>query len=246
MRRGWCVVCAALPLAWSLGADDLLVVEGLHGYPGGRLVYAQRAEPKTLNPVLAIDNISREVIHRITADLVHVNRFTQHVEPALAKSWTVSADGLHYVLELRRGVRFSDGQPFDADDVTFTFRVMLDEKIHSPQRDQLILDGKPIVVRKLNPYTVAFDLPRPDAAAERLLDGFAILPRHCLEETYRRGRLPDAWGLNTPPAEIVGLGPFRVHEYVPGQRIILERNPYYWKTDQAGNPLPYLDQVIFL
>ena len=246
MRSGWCVVCAVLPLAWSLGTDDMLVVEGLHGNPGGRLVFAQRAEPKILNPVLAIDNVSREVIDRITADLVHVNRFTQHVEPALAKSWTVSADGLHYVLELRRGVRFSDGQPFDADDVTFTFRVMLDEKIHSPQRDQLILDGKPIADRKLDPYTAAFDLPRPHTAAGRLFDGFAVLPRHCLEETYRQGRLLEAWGLNTPPAEIVGLGPLRVHEDVPGQRIVLGRNAYYRKIDQAGRRLPYLSQVIFL
>lgn len=88
---------------------------------GGRLVYAQRAEPRTLNPVTATDNASREVIHRITADLIHVNRLSQHTEPALAKSWSVSPGVLHYVLELRRGVRFSDGHPFDAD---------LDKSVH--------------------------------------------------------------------------------------------------------------------
>src|SRR5882724_11081844 len=98
-------------------ADDVLVVQGLTGHPGGRLVFATRAEPKTLNPLTAVDAASREVIHRMDADLIHINRATFRTEPALAKSWTVSPDGLRYVLELRHGLRFSDGQPCDADDV---------------------------------------------------------------------------------------------------------------------------------
>jgi len=227
-------------------AQDRLVLPGLTGTPGGSLLFAQRTEPKTLNPALAADAASREVIDRLTADLIHINRDTQKTEPALAKSWTVSANGLRYVLDLRRGVRFSDGQPFDADDVVFSFQIYLDEKIHSPQRDLLILGGRPIAVRKLGPYQVAFDLPRPYAAAERLFDGFAILPRHLLAAVYQQGKLGDAWGLRTPPSEMAGLGPFRLRQYVAGQRIVLERNPYYWKGDRAGNQLPYLTQVAFV
>ena len=69
------------------------------------------------------------------ADLIHVNRETQQTEPALAKSWTVSPDGRRFTVTLRRGVRFSDGDPFDADDVVFSFQVYLDEKVASPYRD---------------------------------------------------------------------------------------------------------------
>jgi peptide/nickel transport system substrate-binding protein len=227
------------------GAEELLVVSGITGHPGGILAYAQRTEPKSLNPVISGDNPSREVLHRLHADLIHINRETLQTEPALAKSWTVSPDGLHYVLELRRGLRFSDGQPFDADDVVFSFRAYLDEKVHSPQRDLLILENKPIVVRKIDAYTVAFDLPLPYAAAERLFDGFAILPRHLLEKSYQQGKLAAMWGLRTPPAEMAGLGPFRLKEYVPGQGLILVRNPYYWKSDGSGHRLPYLDEVDF-
>ena len=54
------------------------------------------------------------------------------------------------------------------------------------------------------------------------------------------------WTLNTPPAEIAGMGPFRLKEYVPGQKIVLERNPYYWKADHDNNRLPYLDELVFL
>jgi peptide/nickel transport system substrate-binding protein len=239
---------AALVLTCSLhgASEDLLVVQGLTGHPGGRLVFAQRTEPKTLNPAIGGDNASREVLHRMMADLIHINRESQQTEPALAKSWTVSSDGLRYVLELRQGLRFSDGHAFDAGDVVFTFQVMMDEKVNSPQRDLLILEGKPIVVRQIDAYHVAFELPQPYAAAERLFDGFSILPRHRLEQAWRAGKLAEAWNLQTPPAEIAGLGPFRFKEYVAGQRIVLERNPYYWKADQAGNRLPYLEEVDFL
>ena len=221
-------------------------MRGLTGRPGGRLVFAQRTAPKTLNPVMAADLPSREVIHRITADLIHINRESQQTEPALAKSWKVSPDGLRYTLELRQGLRFSDGHPFDADDVIFTFQVILDEKLHSPQRDLWILDGKPIAVRKLDTYKVLFELPKPNAVAERLFDGVAMLPRHRLEKIWHEGKLADTWNPQTPPAEIVGLGPFRLKEYSAGQHLTLERNPYYWKADEAGNRLPYLAEAMFL
>jgi peptide/nickel transport system substrate-binding protein len=215
------------------------------GRSGGRIVVALRAEPKTLNPVLAADAPSRDVIRCLTADLIHINRATQRTEPALAKSWSVSRDGKQYTLDLRQGLRFSDGSPFSADDVVFSFEVYLDGNIHSPQRDLLIVGGKPLTVRKIDDYTVRFDLEQPYAAAERIFDDIAMLPKHRLENAYREGRFSQEWNLTTPPAEFTGMGPFRLKEYVPGQEIGLERNPYYWKQDQKGNRLPYLDQVLF-
>ena len=238
----------ALVLVWTLhaAADDRLLVSGPPGRPGGRLVSAQRTEPKTLNWAVAADSGSREVLQRLMADLIHINRQSLATEPALAKSWKVSKDGLHWVLELRQGIKFSDGHPFDADDVVFTFQAILDEKVHSVQRAMLMLEGKPIGVRKLDTYRVGFDLPQPYSVPDRLFDGIFILPRHKLEDAWKRGKLADAWPLSTPPSEIAGLGPFRLKEYVAGQRITFERNPYYWKVDQAGSQLPYLTELVFL
>src|SRR2546430_203667 len=150
--------------------EEFLVLPGEIGRSGGRIVVALRAEPKTLNPLIAVDAPSREVIGVMQADLVHINRATQMTEPALAKSWKISPDGLQYTLVLRRGVKFSDGQPLDADDVLFTFQVYLDEKVHAPQRDLLIFDGKPISVRKLDSQTLVFQLPKPYGVAERIVD----------------------------------------------------------------------------
>lgn len=180
------------------------------------------------------------------ADLIHVNRGSQQTEPSLAKSWKASPDGRIFTLKLRRGVRFSDGQAFNADDVVFSFQVYLDEKVHSPQRDLLVVAGKPIEVQKIDPYTVRFTLAQPYAAAERIFDSVAILPRHLLEKPYGEGKFDQVWTVSASPSEIAGLGPFRLKEYVPGQRIVLEKNPYYWKVDRSKNRLPYIDQLVFL
>ena len=179
-------------------AGDFLVTKSEAGRPGGKLIVAERSEPKTLNPVTALDGPSRDVIRRMTADLIRINRSTQLTEPALAISWTASPDKRRYTLKLRRGIKFSDGHPFDADDVVFSFQVYLDEKVHSVQRDLLMIDGKPIGVAKLDQYTVQFELPKPYAAAERLFDSVAMLPRHLLEQSYKEGKLASAWGLDVP------------------------------------------------
>ena len=226
--------------------EELLALSGEAGSSGGRVVVSLRAEPKTLNPVVATDAPSQEVIGTMQADLVHINRATHLTEPALAKSWKVSSDGLDYTLTLRQGLRFSDGEPLDAEDVLFTLRVYLDEGVHAPQRDLLIVGGKPITVSKINSQTLVFHFAKPYGVGERVFDGLAILPRHLLEKTYQEGKLGQIGSLSTPANQWAGLGPFRLKEYVAGQRLILERNPYYWKTDTQGHRLPYLNELVFL
>lgn len=251
--RRLCFTCGALCVLFQLAGaqqraapEELLVAAGEAGRPGGRLVVSLRAEPKTLNPLTAADGPSREVISLMQADLIHINRGTQLCEPALAKSWTVSRDGLEYTLKVRRGLRFSDGHPVDLDDVLFTFRVYLDESVHATQRDLLVVGGRPILVRKIDSETLAFHLSKPYGVGERLFDGLAILPRHILESVYNASKLANAGTLDTSANQWAGLGPFRLKEYVPGQRLVLERNPFYWKADQNGHRLPYLDEIVFL
>ena len=128
----------------------------------------------------------------------------------------------------------------------FPFRFIWMTKSILPRRDLLVVGGKPMQVEKINQYAVRFTLAQPYAAAERIFDSIAIMPRHTLEKAYAEGKFVQSWGVSTPPAEIVGMGPFRVKEYVPGQRIVLERNPYYWKADRNKKRLPYLDELIFL
>ena len=213
------------------------------GQPGGVLRIAQTGEPKTLNPLLAADQPSRDVICAMSADLVHINRASQRTEPALAKSWSRTPDGRHYTLVLRDGLRFSDGTSLTADDVVFSFRLYLDPAVNSPQRDLLLLQDQPISVVKVSANTVRVDLPAAYGPGERLFDFFWIVPRHKLEKAYAEGRIAQMWSLGASPADFATAGPFRLKRYLPGQRLILERNPYYWKKDEAGKPLPYLDRL---
>lgn len=250
LRRSLLLCAAAfLPLlagARAIAQEDLLHTTAEPGIRGGKLVIAQRSEPRTLNPILTVDQNSLGVLGRMMGDLIHINRATQKSEPALAKSWTVSKDGTVFTLKLRRGIRFSDGRPFDADDVLFTFKVYLDEQVHSLQHDLLVISGKRVNVEKLDTYTVRFTFPSPYSAAERVFDGLAILPRHLLEKDYQAGKIGQDWTLNTVPAQIAGLGAFRLKQVIPGDRIVLERNPYYWKIDAKGQRLPYLDELTFV
>jgi peptide/nickel transport system substrate-binding protein len=234
------VVAALVVAAVSIAVP---AADHVPGKSGGVLVVAQTTEPKTFNPVMAADQGTRDVLSVLSADLVHINRLTLKTELALAKSSVVSADGRHYTVTLRDGLRFSDGTPLTADDVVFSFKAYLDERVNSPQRDVLIVDDQPIAVTKLSNVAVRIDLSAPYAPGDRLFDSVWILPKHKLDRALSEGKLPQAWTVGTSPDELAAAGPFRVKQYQPGQRLILERNPYYWKRDESGQALPYLDRL---
>jgi peptide/nickel transport system substrate-binding protein len=71
-----------------------------------------------------------------------------------------------------------------------------------------------------------------------------ILPRHKLEAALLAGALAEAWGPSTAPADIAGTGPFILREYRPGQRLIFDRNPRYWRKAPNGDSLPYIDSLV--
>jgi peptide/nickel transport system substrate-binding protein len=233
-------------LACSFGCVAAAVAPEAPPTEGGRLVVALRAEPSTLNPTTAVRTGEWAVIGRLHASLVTLDRETLEPVPALAESWVVSREGRVLDLKLRRGVRFSDGEPFDAEDVVFTFEALLDEENAAPQRATFVLDGEPVRVTATGSHSVRFELGRPRAAAVRMLDGVWILPSHRVRSLAEAGKWPQAWGVGTPPGEMVGLGPFRLVHHRAGERLVLERNPHYWKRDARGVRLPYLDEIEFV
>lgn len=213
---------------------------------GGRLVVALRVEPGTLNPTTSVRSGERAVIARLHGTLVALDRQTLEPVPALAESWEVSDEGRVLDVELRRGVRFSDGEPFDAEDVVFTFETLLDPQNRAPQRASLVIGGEPVKVGATGSHSVRFELSQPRAAVVRMLDGVWILPSHRVRRLVLAGEWPQAWGVGTLPGEMVGLGPFRLASYRTGERLVLERNPHYWKVDPQGVRLPYLDEIEFV
>ena len=215
------------------------------GTYGGSLRLTTTAPPKTFNNHMAKEVPTTAITGWIFEGLTNINGITVKVEPLLASTWDISPDGQTYTFYLRKDVKWFDGKPFTADDVVFTFNdLIFNEKIPASVADIFTIDGKRIEVIKVDDSTVKFKLATKFAP---FLDamGTAIYPKHKLEKFVKDGTFASAWGVGTPPEEIVGTGPFMLSKYIAGQRVELKRNPNYWKKDEAGNVLPYLDGLEF-
>lgn len=212
---------------------------------GGEITAAIRDDPPTFNPYAGRNtNVLDAVTRLVHAPLVRIDHTTGEPEPWLAERWTQSDDGLTWTLTLRKGIRFSDGSPFTSADVVFSLAAVYDPHTVSAIADSLLIDGRQIAATAADESTVVLRFPVRPGAGLQILDNLPILPRHKLEGALRDGRLKDEWTLATAPSEVVGLGPFRLAAYRPSERIVLERNPFYWRRDAHGAALPYLDRLI--
>lgn len=210
---------------------------------GGALVASIRTEPGSFNRYAKRDSGTELVSILTQAKLVRINKATQAVEPYLADSWTASEDGRTVTLTLHPGVTFSDGHPFTADDVVFAFQAIYDERTEGTLADSLQIEGKKLGVTAVDAATVSVVFPAAYAPGVRILDNLPIYPRHKLEAALKAGKINDAWGLSTPASDLAGLGPFVVAQYVPGQRLVFDRNPRYFRRAADGAALPYLDRL---
>jgi len=227
--------------------DPPLVADCNPGIPGGRLVASTFADPKTFNPITASDSGSEEIYRFLFATLLGFDAVKQEVEPGLAESWSVAPDNKTWTFKLRKGLRWSDGQPITADDVVFTMNdVIYSTNINPVIADALRVDGKNFVVTKLDDLTVQVVTPEIYAP---FLEGFGagvpIIPKHILEKFVADGTFTSTYGANWKPEDIVGSGPFIIKEYKPAQYTLLARNPYFFEVDSNGQRLPYLDNIIY-
>ncbi|MDJ0510789.1 MAG: ABC transporter substrate-binding protein [Crocosphaera sp.] len=216
-----------------------------------QVVLSILSDPKTFNAVLSQE--SPNIFGLTYEGLIRENPITAEKEPALAEFWDISDDKLTIIFTLREGLKWSDGKPLTADDVVFTYNnLYLNEKIPNNYRDSFRVGSKGDfpTIRKIDDRRIAFQITEPFAP---FLDnaGVPILPAHVLretiEETDEQGSplFLSTWGTDTPPEEIIVNGPYKLKEYVTSQRVIFEKNPYYWQKNQQGNPLPKIENVVW-
>lgn len=215
------------------------------GNYGGRLVLSTIADPKAFNPITAMETSTTAITGHIFEGLTTTDGVTTQVKPRLAEKWEVSEDGRTWTFYLRKGVVWNDGEPFTAEDVLFTFQLIYDESVPTSMRDILTIAGKRIEVEKVDEHTVRFILPFKYAPFARVLS-MEIVPKHILEKPWKEGKFTSTWNVDTPPEEIVGTGPFMLESYIPQERVLLKRNPRYWKRDVNGNRLPYLNEIVYI
>lgn len=185
-----------------------------------------KSDPKTFNPLMAEDDSSDIVRYLTGGVLIRVNRKTQENQPELATSWTIDENGRRITLNLRPGVKFSDGTDFTADDVVATLKAALDPNLHSPKGDSFRAGGA-ATIQAQEKDKLSIEFEHPIAGIERLFDEIAISPARTA------GKADSS----------VVLGPFSVGEQKSGEYVLLKRNPQYWKKDNSGQQLPYLSTV---
>ena len=203
----------------------LLLTGALAAQTGGELRFSVRADPKTFNPLLAADDPSDTVRYLTAGTLIRVNRRTRKPGPSLAESWKISEGGKRIDFRLRQGVQFSDGTPFSCDDVVYTVTQLFSPTLHSPIADGFGLAPGAVEAKCAGPVSVMVRFPATVAALDSQFDGVAMLSSH------------------SPKKETAVLGPFVVSEIRAGNYVLLKRNPNYWKRDEHGARLPYLDAV---
>ena len=233
----------------TINGVDYLLSRSPAGKSGGTLVTSTIGEgPKTFNSWNSMDATSSLAADIMFDGLVTTDAYTGEVIPKLAKSIKILPDNKTYIIELRHGLKWSDGKEITADDVYFTWNTIVFGGFGNTSTRDAMYIGKDLPkIEKVDKYTVKFTTPKPFSPFLRQLS-VPIAPKHVLEPVTKQGKRAFAsfWSSNTNPKDFVTSGAFKLKEYVPAQRLVYERNPNYYVMDEKGQKLPYLDKYIIL
>jgi peptide/nickel transport system substrate-binding protein len=191
---------------------------------GGSITIAQGVEPPGLDPTTATSAaIPRVVYSNVLEGLVKIDR-NGKIAPALVRDFKISKDGKEYTFILKKGVKFHDGKPFDAEDVKFTFERLMDPKTATAHPEYYkdidsvqVVDSHTVKIKMKNVNSMfLFNLARPDSI---------IVNKQAVDR------------LKSAP---IGTGPFKFVEWVRGDHITLAKFDDYHRKG-----IPYLDKVTF-
>lgn len=246
------VALAALALGSSAAAQAFVFPAKWYASPaaeakrGGTYRGSSISDYKTLNPFTTAEagNIP-QTISSAASGMFIFDVSTGDYIPYMAASYTVSPDKLVWTMNLRKGMKWSDGRAIVADDFITTFKIHTDEDVGSNSFDSFFIDDKPIVIEKVDGDTIKAIFPKVAADAIEIL-AYDPFPNHIFAPVYAsRGAagIKAMWTLATPAAQIVSSGAFKFVSYRPGERATFEKNDFYgeWNKDSAGAALPYLD-----
>jgi peptide/nickel transport system substrate-binding protein len=194
---------------------------------GDALIEGTIGEPSVLIPMLAGDSASHSVASLIFNGLVKYDTDLTIIGD-LAEYWDISMDGLIITFHLKKGVKWTDGVEFTADDVMFGFRTIIDEKTPTPYKEDFLQVKKAEIVDR---YTFRVIYEKPFAPALSSWGNLVVLPKHLLE-----GKDITKSDLTRNP---VGMGPYRLTKWISGQELSLNANRDYFEGQ------PFIDRYIY-
>jgi peptide/nickel transport system substrate-binding protein len=197
---------------------------------GDWLVTQLSAEPSTLNPITATDAYASAVDGYIYETLLRRDPKSLEFVPSLAESWEISADHLMYTFHLKKNIKWSDGHPFTAKDIVFSFNRIMDPKVDAAHLRNYYQDIERLEM--LDDYTVRYRYKMPYFRALTICGEISVVPAHLFKEgenfnQHPIGRMP------------VGTGPYKLLRWDTGKEIVLVRNEEYWGEK------PGLDRIVF-
>ncbi len=208
---------------------------------GGSYTIVFKDDFATLDPALGYDFQNWSAIRAIFDGLMDYKHGTNDLVPDLAESYDISPDNLTYTFKLRKGVKFQNGREMKAADVKYSIDRVVNPKTQSPGAGYFttikgyddVVNGKATELSGIetpDDYTVVFHLTQPTATMLHIMAiNFSyVVPKEDVE------KYGDDFGHHP-----VGTGDYAMKEWVPGQRIVLERSPY---SHHAG--MPHADQVM--
>ncbi|HWN02871.1 MAG TPA: ABC transporter substrate-binding protein [Candidatus Dormibacteraeota bacterium] len=227
-RRFWSCATLALLVALTAGAPPA------PAQSASTLVVGLVAEPVALDPAQVTDLNSTRVARRVVETLVRYADDSTEIVPYLAESWTISKDGLSYTFKLRRGVTFHDGTPFNAQAVKFSFERQFNAEHPANKLGKYpfatYFFGGVKAIEAIDDQTVRFVLKEPRASFLAIL----IVPAAAIVSPTAVLKLGQDFAVSP-----VGTGPFKFASWDRGQRVVLEKNPSYWRFPVK------VDRVIF-
>jgi len=238
-----------LVLSLTVFSVDWLKTD-VNGERGGSLYVSTTTGPKTLNPYWYSDQNSDDFISLFAGMMLSQDENGFFTHPYLAKDYNekITEEGkMEITFELREGIKWTDGEDFNADDVVFSFTKLAFDSSMSYNGNNSYLDSEdnlPEVV-KVDDYTVKFIYETPLRTVTESIGSTYILPEHVFSGIVGDPeKFAQMWTVEQID-KIVGIGPFIIDDYREGVRVILKRNPNFFAVDNNGTQLPYLDQIVY-
>ena len=226
------------------------------GKNGGRLVIGLINDPPSFDILHTEYTSIEQVLRCIFEPIVDVDPYTGRIVNGLAENIDISDDGKRYTITLKKGIKFNDGHILDADDVLFSFYLIMDDNSDTYLKNSLLIPGESIKygnylktsIHKVDNLTVYIELVTPYGLFLHNLQNLIVLPEHVYKSVYMENpqNLFALWKKEADLGKLVGTGPFKISEYANNSHLLLIRNDYYYQYDKKGNKLPYLDEILFI